>query len=74
MVSWKHLWTFSIASFCSQITFFSCGGHGGSCVYCMILISGYVIEKCVRNNIHYSFFKFPQLEWCKNDLNFSEFG
>ena len=39
-----YRWTFSIASFCSQITFFSCEGYGGSCIYCRFLISGYDIH------------------------------
>ena len=41
-----------IACFLSQMHFFSCEGHGRSCIYCILFISGYVIDKCVKYNIH----------------------
>ena len=31
----------------------SCGGHGGSCIYYILLISGYVIDKCVLCKVSY---------------------
>ena len=51
---------FFIASVCSQMIV-SSEGHGGSCIYCRLLISGYDIGKRVRYHIHESFIKFPQL-------------
>ena len=41
-----------IDSFKSQTNFFSCEVHGGSFIHGIHLISGYVIDKCVRYHIH----------------------